>query len=36
MHLYHLCHSARRMDRHSEAELWARNSPAHHQPEKRP
>ena len=24
MHLYQLCHSARRMDRHSEAELWAR------------
>ena len=24
MHLYQICHSARRMDRHSEAELWAR------------
>ena len=24
MHLYQLCHNARRMDRHSEAELWAR------------
>ena len=24
MHLYQLCHSARRMDRNSEAELWAR------------
>jgi len=23
-HLYQLCHNARRMDRHSEAELWAR------------
>ena len=23
-HLYQICHSARRMDRHSEAELWAR------------
>ena len=24
MHLYQLCYNARRMDRHSEAELWAR------------
>ena len=24
MHLYQICHSARRMDRNSEAELWAR------------
>ena len=24
MHLYQLCHNARRMDRNSEAELWAR------------
>ena len=23
-HLYQICHNARRMDRHSEAELWAR------------
>ena len=23
-HLYQLCYNARRMDRHSEAELWAR------------
>ena len=23
-HLYQICHSARRMDRNSEAELWAR------------
>jgi len=24
MHIYQLCYNARRMDRHSEAELWAR------------
>ena len=24
MHLYQICHNARRMDRNSEAELWAR------------
>ena len=24
MHLYQICYNARRMDRHSEAELWAR------------
>jgi hypothetical protein len=24
MHLYQLCRNARRMDRNSEAELWAR------------
>ena len=23
-HLYQICHNARRMDRNSEAELWAR------------
>jgi hypothetical protein len=23
-HIYQLCHNARRMDLHSEAELWAR------------